>query len=103
MWATIIAEKHAESPKLISGHANHGQPSDPLIDLGFGVHGTEAQIANIIEKQAEPAYANWIASKFGDLGSFQRKVSERAPQLLKFWPPDAPEPDRAKPALAVAK
>lgn len=102
MWATIIAEKHAEAPKLGNGHANGAATATgPTIDMGFPI--TESDLVKMIEKHREPAYARMIECDFGALEYFRKKVALRAPHLMKFWPPDLPASDPAKPALAVAK
>jgi hypothetical protein len=102
VWADIVNEKIAESPKLGQKSNGHAPPDGPTIDLGGGPW-EEGYIVRLIEKQAEPSYASFLEREFGGIEYFRQKVAARAPNLMKFWPAAPLESAPAAPAPAVAR
>lgn len=91
IWAKIISERIADQPKL-GVVASGAVPNEPAVDLGNGAQIPESRVIKTIENYAQSPYAHWIETQFGDAKTFRRRVSERAPHLMKFWPD---EPARA--------
>ena len=82
VWATIIAERMAEAPKISAA-----APSEKTYDFGGERKYAESFLISVLQNPS----AYWREKFFFSDARFREAVEHVAPDLLKFWKPSSVE------------
>jgi hypothetical protein len=98
-WVRKAAQNRLEGKPKSNAHAPADDGLDPsestrAVDLGRGNILEEKSVVKMIrstfdaEMPNRAAFYNFMLKEFDSVEKFRARVESRAPQLMRFWPPD---------------